>query len=62
MFFRVAGDVGGAILAVRIDCQELHAVLCKFLAQLGQARQVGVVDRALRAQENHGNRLLVSML
>ena len=52
------GDALGRVLLIGVDGQELDAPLCVGLLQLGQARHVDVVDRALGAHEDDHDGLL----
>ena len=58
VFPGMGGDADGRILVVRIDGDERHVARGISLVQLGQARQVGVVDGTLGAEEDDDNRLL----
>jgi hypothetical protein len=55
----VCGDVFRVVLAVRVDGEELHALVGISLVQLGQARHEGIVDRTLRPDEDDHDRLAV---
>src|SRR6185436_4548950 len=53
IFLGVHCDLGGSILAIGINGDELHAHFGVFRTELGKPRSVSIVDRALGAKEGN---------
>ena len=62
VFACMLGNVRRAVLAIGVDCQELHAPGFIVLAHFGEPGKVRVVDRAFRAEKENRQRLSVLKL